>query len=1049
MIEVSRTLEKLYKEYCDCDEKIVGFKTALENGISQEMQKWAQKEEEFERNFRQLSNYLGVAAFDSIRYELMRCMKERNINGVMALCPESAPFNAGALVMAAGNSDALVAEVKKQVRGTLSQWTYDRALCDEEIKLLKKAAHEGEAEQEMKKQQLKQQLAGVMSEQKVVSAAKTAADDMKRFCSSAALPLGETGIGSYMVDLDLSGDITKLMPNCSFDVPVTYKVDMSRGCVIKACYSGENEELVFGGIRRLILNTYMTLAGAPFKIFAVDCGRYTDDVLGALSPLAKGKHSAVKLAESENDVKLMLQDVMALIQKGEERALCVVHNYTACKTRDILAQIQRSAAENNVVLLLTENINARNSVFADVLSEVKHSEIGCDNAGFYITAGGRRCAFSWYPDVDTLPENVLAKLNTKKKDNEFPNWVGDPAKENDWIYSYPQKGNRRLDNIPVGLDMDTDEQSKVTISIEDEKFASFIVGASRSGKSTLLQTILSSVIRDHHPDDVEIWLVDFAMTEFNPYIENCPPHIRYVIIDNSPQLICDFIDRLVDVMEKRSVIFKRNGWEKLSSVPKERYMPSIIVVVDEFAEMSDVLEKEESYKEKLEKLLRMGAKYGFHFILSSQTFTTGTRGLTATAKAQIQLRIAMKCMEVSEVKETLTVRGLSDHDNQLIESLTPHYALIKDNSRKDVAGNQLTHAHVLYFKDTTDDMRYRVYGELKSGEKLAAADKYMPDDSSKYIYKRPEFFDGTKYTDFEFRKDDAKTEIKLINDAVDYEPVPLQIMLGDPIRLKNFYTIPLTNGVGQNILMCAPIQNRTAAASVLCTMKQTMRFQGIRHMEVWCMQDAALYPVLNGIFGFRCKVGLEEIKESLERLEDQKWYDPAVVIVLEPNRILEELGAEETGGAASARPTVYYEKKLDQLIAEAEQKKSAGGEKKEHVPTSAQKPAEKDSFDAASAFKQLLKKGPKQGIHFCCVFDDLYWFKGTGLDSNMFRHKVLFKGDYSDYDVSTKDARAAAALTEQSFIYTNRLERMTFRPYAYEELPLSNVKDVSDDVYLL
>ena len=74
-----------------------------------------------------------------------------------------------------GDDDALVAEVKKQVRGTLSQWTYDRALCDEEIKLLKKAAHEGEAEQEMKKQQLKQQLVGVMSEQKVVSAAKTAA----------------------------------------------------------------------------------------------------------------------------------------------------------------------------------------------------------------------------------------------------------------------------------------------------------------------------------------------------------------------------------------------------------------------------------------------------------------------------------------------------------------------------------------------------------------------------------------------------------------------------------------------------------------------------------------------------------------------------------------------------------------------------------------------------------------------------------------------------------------------------------------------------------
>ncbi|MBQ8830212.1 MAG: hypothetical protein IJ017_01280 [Oscillospiraceae bacterium] len=1047
MTEVSRTLEKLYKEYCVCDGVIVGLRNELENAVTSAMQAWEQKEKQYEQNCRQLSNYLGVADFVDVRYELMRCMKEHDLNGVQTLCPDSAPFNAGALVMASASPALRVPEVKRQVRGIIEQWIYDKGICDEEIRYLKSKTHENVAEQEMKKQQIKQQMERIMSEPAVVSAAETADNDKRRFCDGPALPLGELGLGRYMVDLDVTGDVKRLLPNCRLEVPVTYKADMSRGCVIKACYSGTSEEILFGGIRRFVLNTYMLLGGAPFKIFAIDCGRYTDDILGQLSPLAKGKHAAVKLAESENEAKILLQDVMGIIQRGEEQALCIVHNYSNCRSRETLSQIARSAAENNVVLLLTENINAKTSVFADVLTEISHREICCDSSGFYIIADERRCSFEWYPNVEKLSENVLAKLNTKKKDNEFTNWVGDPAKENDWVYSYPKKGNRRLENIPVGLDMDTDEQSKVTISLEDEKFASFIVGASRSGKSTLLQTILSSVIRDHHPDDVEIWLVDFAMTEFNPYIENCPPHIRYVIIDNSPQLICDFIDRLVDVMEKRSVIFKRNGWEKLGSVPKERYMPSILVVVDEFAEMSDVLTREDSYREKLEKLLRMGAKYGFHFIFSSQTFTTGTRGLTATAKAQIQLRIAMKCMEVSEVKETLTVRGLSDHDNQLIESLVPHYALIKDNSRKDVAGNQLTHAHVLYFKGETDDLRYRAYSELKTSDKLAAAERYEPEDSGKYIYKRPEFFDGTKYTAFDFRKDDAKTEIQLINDAIDYEPAPLQIMLGDPVRLKNFYTIPLTNGVGQNILMCAPIQNRTAAASVLCTVKQTLRFQGIRHMEVWCLQDAALYPVLDGIFGFRCKVGLEEIKVGLKRLGEQQWFDPAVVVVLEPNRILEELGAEEKDEGSSARAAVYYEKTLDQLIAEAEKKKT--GETKEKAPEPVEKPAVKDDFDAVAAFKKLLKKGPKQGIHFCCVFDDLYWFKGTGLDSDMFRHKVLFRGDYSDYDVPSKDSRAAAALPEQSFIYTNRLERMTFRPYTHENLSLNNARDVSDDVYLL
>ena len=68
MTEVSRTLEKLYTEYCACDALVARLKSEVDSGIFQAMQKLAQQEGEFEKNCRQLSNYLGVAAFENIRY---------------------------------------------------------------------------------------------------------------------------------------------------------------------------------------------------------------------------------------------------------------------------------------------------------------------------------------------------------------------------------------------------------------------------------------------------------------------------------------------------------------------------------------------------------------------------------------------------------------------------------------------------------------------------------------------------------------------------------------------------------------------------------------------------------------------------------------------------------------------------------------------------------------------------------------------------------------------------------------------------------------------
>ena len=140
--------------------------------------------------------------------------------------------------------------------------------------------------------------------------------------------------------------------------------------------------------------------------------------------------------------------------------------------------------------------------------------------------------FAWYPFRGELREEYVKSLKEKTVTHEG---IGNEYTAHFDMYKVPEY-TREYKKIELPFGMDAKEEVH-SLSFENENFAAYLVGASRSGKSTLLHTLIAGIVRQYHPDNVELWLADFKQLEFEKYITYLPPHVKYVLLDESTELV--------------------------------------------------------------------------------------------------------------------------------------------------------------------------------------------------------------------------------------------------------------------------------------------------------------------------------------------------------------------------------------------------------------------------------------------------------------------------------------------------------------------------------
>lgn len=140
-----------------------------------------------------------------------------------------------------------------------------------------------------------------------------------------------------------------------------------------------------------------------------------------------------------------------------------------------------------------------------------------------------------------------------------------------------------------------------------------IYGVAGSGKTTFLNVMIYSLIKEHTPDEVNLYILDFASETLRAFAK--APHIGDVILSYEAEKVSNLFKMLQAEIEKRKKLFADYGGDYASYIKSSgKTLPSIVVAINNFAAFTEAYEEKE---EAVSYLSREGTKYGVYFVLTA------------------------------------------------------------------------------------------------------------------------------------------------------------------------------------------------------------------------------------------------------------------------------------------------------------------------------------------------------------------------------------------------------------------------------------------------
>ena len=321
-------------------------------------------------------------------------------------------------------------------------------------------------------------------------------------------------------------------------------------------------------------------------------------------------------------------------------------------------------------------------------------------------------------------------------------------------------------------------------------------GSTGSGKSVALHTLIMQIVRNYHPDDVEIWAIDYKAVEFDSYMQHRTPHFRVIGYDTSTEFSLSLLDLLDQEYNRRMRLFLETGTKNIAQFRQKmgpHSMPRIIVFIDEFQIMTQAVQAyngSRDYRTVLENLLKLTRAMGISFVFCSQTIATGLSGLTESARDQIGCRMCLKHDDDHEIRETLMLSGdgaaeIAARAKELRkgQSIYKRARWAKEHA-PDGKAYEFKDCNILYIND-------ELKAEMIDGINAKAAGTYAPKEE--IIVRgggRIPISDKVRHPMEKFLADGYEPE----EDVLEWYPAA-------PTTLADAFCLELENTAGANILL--------------------------------------------------------------------------------------------------------------------------------------------------------------------------------------------------------------------------------------------------------
>jgi S-DNA-T family DNA segregation ATPase FtsK/SpoIIIE len=192
-------------------------------------------------------------------------------------------------------------------------------------------------------------------------------------------------------------------------------------------------------------------------------------------------------------------------------------------------------------------------------------------------------------------------------------------------------------NIPFALGKDI--AGKNIVAAIDKMPHLLIAGATGSGKSVCINSLIMSILYKAKPDEVKLILVDPKVVELSIY--NGLPHLLIPVVTD-PRKAANALNWAVSEMTNRYKIFAKNSVRDLTSYNEKMVkegnekMPQIVIVIDELADLMTVASSE--VEEYITRIAQLARACGMHLVIATQRPSVDV--ITGVIKANIPSRIA-------------------------------------------------------------------------------------------------------------------------------------------------------------------------------------------------------------------------------------------------------------------------------------------------------------------------------------------------------------------------------------------------------------------------